>query len=145
MPSRWDAILDLKPVPIREHLLDELARLFAGDLAQWPPALEEPSPEVLALLEAHPARPDDAVVRQAFQLARWDLERELLAFDDYVRNRRWREHGLPDGDKPLLLFLSRLVVEQLDALSQATEGRINQKARLEVLARTERRLFPPQS
>jgi hypothetical protein len=144
MPSRWDAILDLKPVPIREHLLEELGRLFAQDLEAWPPSIEEPSPEVSALLQATPERPAPRLFRQAFVLARWELEHDLLAFDDYVRNQRWREQALPDAHKPMLLFLSRYLVEQLDALTQATDGRINQKARLEVLARTQARLLPPQ-
>jgi hypothetical protein len=144
MPSRWDAILDLKPVPIREHLLDELARLFAHDLEAWPFSIEEPSAQVAALLKANATRPEPHLFRQAFVLAQWELEHDLLAFDDYMRNQRWREQALADAQKPMLLFLSRFIVEQLDALAQATEGRINQKARLEVLARTQARLLPPQ-
>lgn len=145
MPSRWDAILELKPVPIREHLLDALSTLLAKDLEHWPPPLEDPSADTAALLQETPQRPAARLFREAFALARFEVEHAADAFDDYVRNRRWREAGLADRHKPVLLFVSRLLVEQLDVLSQATDGRINQQARLEVLARTERRLFSPQT
>ena len=38
--SKWDYILDLKPKPVVTHLLDEVAKLLAKDLAQFPPPIE---------------------------------------------------------------------------------------------------------
>ena len=32
MSSRWERLLDQKPVPILEHLLDQAARLFSEQL-----------------------------------------------------------------------------------------------------------------
>ena len=54
----------------------------------------------------------------ANQLARWELDRELLAGDDYFRNARYLERGLEHADKPALLVLSRWLTEQALALSE---------------------------
>ena len=66
--------------------------------------------------------------REALRLARWDLEREHAAYDDYVRNRRYLERGLTEADRPALLFVSRWVLEQLLALADATGGRVKRPA-----------------
>ena len=144
-PTRWERLLDLKPIPILDHLVEELAKLFATDLRGWPPRLEDFDPltghKVQALLAEHPLRPDDAVFKQAFVLTRMDLTHELDAYDDYLRNQRWQAAGLTAKDTAMLLFLSRLLTEQLLALGEHTEGRVNRARMLEVLARTERHLF----
>lgn len=144
MPGRWEHLLDTKPVPIERYVLDELGKLFAKDLSQWPPQVEDwEGAAGLALqqvVQERPVWPGLPAFREAFRLARWDLDHEHEAYDDYVRHERWLEHGLSRTDKALLLFLSRLITEQLLAVSEATEGRINRAARLEVLDRTEQRL-----
>ncbi len=137
-PSKWDLLLDQKPVPVQEHLLAECAKLFAKDLKQWPPPLEVESTELATLLESNPQAPNDDLKREAFRLARWDLQRDLDASDDYLRNRRWLEHGLMVTDKPMLLFYSRFIEEQLYALGEYTAGRIDRKGLLQVLDLTER-------
>lgn len=137
-PSKWDLILDRKPVPILDHLVEEIARLFASDLAAWPPSVEELEPKVAALLIESPARPPLALYRHAFALTRLDLGRELEAYDDYLRNQRWLEAGLAAKDRPMLLFLSRFMTEQLLALGEHTQGRITRARMLDVLERTER-------
>jgi hypothetical protein len=146
MTSRWDLLLDRKPVPILEHLLDEAAKLFAKQLGVWPPELFEidlPSGrETAALLEATPERPAEGVWREAFKLARWDLEREFEAFDEYMRNRRYLEQGLTEADRPMLLFLSRLLTEHALGLNEATQGKVNRPKMVELLHRTERRMLP---
>jgi len=140
--SRWDRILELKPVPLIEHVMEEVARLFAADLRTWPPPVDEFEGEagakIAALLAANPRPPDDRVVGEAFTLTRFDLAHEHEAYDDYLRNQRWQEAGLTASDKPMLLFLSRFMSEQLLALGEATEGRLKRAQLLEVLARTQR-------
>ena len=136
--NKWEAVLDQKPVPLLEHLLQESARLFANDLCAWPPRVEEPTAEVAALIAARPTAPDAATWLTSFRLARWDLQREHEAYDDFMRNKRWAEAGLTEADKPLFLFLSRLISEQLLALGEATQGRVNRQALLRVLDLTER-------
>lgn len=141
-PSKWDLILDRKPVPILDHLVEEIAKLFARDLAVWPPAIDElddaTGRQVAALLKDSPARPPLALYRQAFVLTRMDLAREADALDDYLRNQRWLTGGLAAKDKGMLLFLSRFMAEQLLALGEYTQGRVNRARMLDVLERTER-------
>jgi len=141
-PSRWDRLLDVKPVPILEHLMEEIARLFAKDLRTWPPPVDEfdeqTGQKLAALLHDNPRPPDDRLYGEAFALTRFDLAHESDAFDDYLRNQRWQEAGLTASDKPMLLFLSRFMSEQLLALGEATEGRLKRKHLLEVLSRTQR-------
>lgn len=138
MRSRWEAVLDSKPVPLSEHLLVECSKLFAKDLSTWPPPVEELSGADARLLAGEPPPPGPGLMREAFKLARWDLEHDLDAYDEYMRNQRWLETGLAAGDKALLLFMSRFIQEQLHGLSEATRGRVNRRAMLRVLDLTER-------
>lgn len=141
-PTRWDLILEQKPIPVIEHLLEEVSRLFTADLRTWPPRVDEFDPQTGAALEKllaeRPARPDDRLFSQAFRLTRWDLSRDFEAIDDYWRNQRHLEVGLSPADKPMILFLSRFISEQLLALGEATEGRVNRPRMLDALSRIER-------
>jgi len=141
MPSRWERLLESKPIPIIDHLVEEVSKLFADSLRAWPLEVDEADPEVLAVLEAYPRRPDDGTFREAFRLARWDLDREFEAFDDYIRNMRFVSAGLSPDSRPLLLFLCRFMTEQALGLNEATEGRIDRRRMLQVLERTERLLI----
>ena len=141
-PTRWDRILEQKPVPVIEHVLGEIAKLFADDLATWPPKIEAfdevTGRNLAALLLETPRKPDVLVFQQAFHVTRLDLGREFEAHDDYLRNQRWLEAGLTAKDKGMVLFLSRFMAEQLLSLGEATDGRVTRSAMLDVLARTER-------
>lgn len=145
MPSRWDFILDQKPVPVIDYLLVEAARLFANDLRQWPPQVDAEDPStaqtLAALFEENPESPSKTVWNHAFQLAKWDLERADDAREDYFRNQRWTEAGLSVQEKPMLLFLSRWILEQLLAFGEATHGRVNRPRLVEVLTHTQRNLL----
>lgn len=141
MPSRWERLLETKPIPILDHLVEETAKLFAETLRAWPLEVDEADPATLALLENHPKRPDEAAFREAFRLAKWDLNREFDAYDDYVRNVRWMAAGLPADTRPMLLFLSRFMTEQALGLNEATNGRIDRARMISVLERTERLLI----
>lgn len=143
--SKWDALLEQKPVPIIDKLVEDLAKLFAAELSAWPPrieALSEESPRAFPFDPETPA-PTPIEWRESFRLVRFELERNLEAFDDYVRNRRWQAAEIPDARKPVLLFLTQLVLEHLLALGEATEGRINRKRMLDVAERVERALQQP--
>jgi hypothetical protein len=138
MRSKWEAVLDVKPVPLSEHLLVECSKLFAKELQLWPPEVDEVNGAVATLLSTSPLPPTPQVFREAFKLARWDLSREHEAYDEYMRNKGWAQAGLATGDRPMLLFLSRFMEEQLLALGEATEGRVDRKAMRRVLDLTER-------
>lgn len=144
MASRWEHLLDQKPIPLAEHLLNEVAKLLAKDLSRWPLPIEELDPvtgqKFAALLAPGQPPPSAAAYTEALRLARWELARETDAYDDYMRNRRWLEHGLAPGDKAQLLLLSRWVVEQMLGLGEATEGRIRRPQMLQCLERLEHEL-----
>ncbi len=144
-PSKWDLILDQKPIPLLTHLLEEVAKIFSKDLAQWPPHVENFDPQtgrkLADLLAEAPLPPDSRIYREAFVLTRFDLGRELEASDDYLRNQRWMQTGLGAKDRGMMLFLSRFMAEQLLGLAEATEGRVTRPHLLDVLDRTERLFF----
>ncbi len=137
MSSRWERLLEAKPIPILDHLVEEVAKLFAETLKAWPVEVDEADAATRTLLENHPKRPDDAAFREAFRLAKWDLNREFDAYDDYIRNVRWMAVGLPADTRPMLLFLSRFMTEQALGLNEATQGRIDRARMIRVLERTE--------
>ena len=144
-PSKWDLVLEQKPVPVLAHLLEAVAQIFAKDLAVWPPNVEDfdlaTGRKLIDLLAQAPLPPDSRIYREAFVLTRFDLGRELEASDDYLRNHRWMARGLEAKDKPMVLFLSRFMAEQLLGLAEATEGRVTRPHLLDVLDRTERLFF----
>lgn len=146
--GRWDHLFEVKPKTLTEHLLDEVAGLLAKDLAGWPPPIEEWSNEADrrkfgALFEPESARPDGATFREAFRLARWEMQREVNAIDDYMTREEWRAKGVPEDDFLALLFLHQWLVEQMLGLSEATGGRIKRDQLEDCLDRCERRLRGP--
>jgi hypothetical protein len=143
MPSKWEAVLESKPVPLTEHLLTECAKLFATELSKWPVEVTDATGGAAELLAGEPKRPSWRLMREAFRLARWDLGHEVDAYDDYMRNQRWLAVGLAAADKAMLLFMSRFIEEQLLGLGEATQGRVNRKSMLRVLDLTERAVVKP--
>ena len=144
MSDRWERILDQKPVPLVEHLLDEAARLLLADLRRWPLPVQEidarTGQSMAELLGPDAPPPSPAVFPAALRLVRWELGSEHEAYDDYMRNRRYQEAGIPERERPLLLLVSRWVLEQLLALSEATGGRVDRPALLGLVDRLERGL-----
>lgn len=141
MSDRWERVLEKKPVSLQEHLLDEAAKLLLVELRQWPLAIEEVDEHtgagIAEFLAPDAPRPSPAVLAAALKLARWDLDREHEAYDDFMRNRRYQETGITERDRPVLLFVSRWVLEQLMSLSDATDGRIDRHALLRLVDRVD--------
>lgn len=127
MSSRWDRLLDVKRVTLLDQLMTEAAKVLWEDLGTWPPPLEEVEAagarEHAEVLAPGSPVPPPAAFLEGIRLARWDLTREFEAFDEYVRNRRWREAALEDSHKPAILFLARYLTESLLALGESTGGR----------------------
>jgi hypothetical protein len=146
MVSRWDLLLEQKPIPILDHLLEEVTKLFSQDLGKWPLPIQELDAELGKQFEPFFAidskRPEPEVFREALKLARWDILRELDAQNDYMRNRRWLEYGLAEQDKLALLFIQRWLTEQLLALGESTDGRVNRAKMAEILERIGRKILP---
>ena len=144
MSDRWERILEQKPVRMQEYLLSEAARLLLDELGRWPLPVEEIDPRagarMVELLGPDSPRPSQAVYPAALRLVRWELDREHEAYDEYMRNRRYQEAGIPEGERPALLLVSQWVLEQLFSLSDATGGRVDRRALLDLVDRLERGL-----
>jgi hypothetical protein len=145
MPSRWDLLLDQKPIPILDHLVEEVSKLLAKELAAWPPPITEMDAELgqrfSPLFEPQVTRPSRAVYTEAFRLARWELEREVAAVDEYMRNQRYLDRGAEASDTLALLFLSRWLTEQMLGLGEATSGRVKRPLMVRCLEAVERKLY----
>ncbi|MFN7130618.1 MAG: hypothetical protein ACK4N5_00950 [Myxococcales bacterium] len=144
-PSRWDFIQDLKPIELKQHFLNEAAKLLAKDLEKWPltiEAWENPQAEARFARLTLPGapRPDERVYEAAFKLARWEMEREFEAIDEFMRNERWRAYGADEYGRDAMLLLNRWMIEQLLSILEVTEGRINRALLVELVDRTEREL-----
>lgn len=146
MSSRWDFVYDLKPVALEEHLLDEVAKVLSEELSSWPLPVSGwnlPGDEARfsRLLGPGSRRPDPPTFVAAFRLARMELSREILQIDDFMRNERWREHTDAGDGYEAMILVSRYLTEQMLALGEATEGRLNRAKLVSCLAQTERRFF----
>jgi hypothetical protein len=143
MSNRWERLLDTKPIPIQEHLLDEVARLLEAELRGWPLNVEELDVATgrgfVDFLSKETPRPPKEVFTEALRLTRWELERATDALDDYFRNRRYQQAGVVEAGRPALLFVTRWLLEQLLSLGEATAGRVKRKDMAHVLDRLERR------
>lgn len=147
MASRWDLILEQKPIALIDHLLEEVAKLLSKDLREWPLPVQELDLDTggafASLFEPDARRPDARVFEEAFTVARWELQRELDASSDYFRNRRWMERELPETARTPILFISRWLVEQLLSLREYTQSRVSRAQLLDCLERTRRRFEGP--
>ncbi|MBX5483302.1 MAG: hypothetical protein IRZ16_15885 [Myxococcaceae bacterium] len=143
MPSRWEHLLETKPIPLIDHLLEEVSKLLARDLQKWPLPVQEldldTGGKFAELLRPDAKRPEPAAFEEAFKVTRWELEREIEASADYFRNCRWREHGLTDQTRIEILFISRWLVEELLSLREYTHSRITRPQLVDLLERTMRR------
>ena len=150
MSSKWDFLLESKPKELQQHLLDEVAKLLAKDLEAFPPPVQEwadstEGQRLQALFANELSRPTPALYRMAFQLARWELQREHEAMAEFIRNERYREEAPEAHAKQVLLFLERWLTEQLYELNEAVEGRLSRKQLISCLDDAERRLLGPRS
>jgi hypothetical protein len=141
--GRWEHLFAQKPLPLLDYLLEEAAKLLAKELKQWPPPIEEleggASQSFREIANGERLQPPLEAYRQSFLLARWELERQFAAYDDYMRNQRWTERGLSLGHRADLLYLSRWLVEKLLLLREQSQGRVSREQLVNCLERAQRR------
>ena len=147
MSSRWDRLLDLKTLTLVDALMTEASKVMAETLlGDWPPAIEgldeATGAEFASIFAKDSKRPPIAAFFEATKLARFDLQRDFEAFDDYVRNERWTEAGLGTEHKTAILFLTRWIVEEALSLGEATDGRVRRKDMVAAVDRLEKLLRP---
>jgi hypothetical protein len=143
--GRWDHWLEAKAKPLTEHVLDEVAKILAKDLSGWPPPVAEWSSDAdrerfASLFAPAAARPGRITFREAFRLARWEMQRDVQAIDQYMTREQWRSEGVADHEFLALLFVHQWLIEQLLGLNEATEGKIKRTQLEDCLDRCERKL-----
>jgi hypothetical protein len=143
--SKWDHVLDQKPRPLEDHLLDEMAKRLTKELAAFPPPIEGlEGPEAArfeVLFEEPRTRPSDDVYRLAFRLARWELVRDIEAVAHFMRNGHYKPVAERPRDYLAMLFISRWLLEQMLALREAVQAKVSRERLVECLEQTERLLL----
>jgi len=140
---RWDFLYDRQKQPVRDVIVARFAEELARELGSWPPPFADWVTEDLrrrwaAGLEA---RPTDAVLRLALELARLDLAREHESFEERMRN------GAPlacrdDRERACLQLLVFFVTEQCLSLKEWAEGaRLTRTDLARAVELAERQLF----
>ena len=88
--GRWDYLVERKPQPLKEYVLDQVAERLARELMAWPPAIDEWLDEPLrqrfrAAIE-RPSAPGLDTLRVGCEIAR----RELVLLVEKVEERLLR-------------------------------------------------------
>ncbi len=143
-PYEW--LYELRPVPIKEKVIEEVARHILRDLERWPPPVEAWQDDASAArfepLYEDPRRPPPALWRRALQLVRWEMEHEYEAIDDTMRNERWREDGGGEQAHMALLLIWRWLTEVLLAVREHSRQALTRADLIEVIDRIEPHLAP---
>lgn len=140
--GRYDWLYELRPIPLKDKVVEEVARHVARDLAGWPPPVEEWLSEAdrarFAPLYEEPVRPPDAALRYAFHLVRLELEHEFEAIDFEMRNARWRAHVKSHRDLEGVHLLVRWLVDVLLAVKERSGQGLLRRDLLAIVDRIER-------
>ena len=143
--GQYDWLYELRPIPIKQELLQQLAKQLAEELRAWPPALDEwARPEDAARYERAAAAPPppQALLRYAFKIARLDLQREFEAIDAEMRNERWRAHAAPGPEYEQLQLLIQWLVHVLLMIQERVESALTRRDLVHALDLVEARVAP---
>ena len=124
--SRWDKFHNARSITTNELLRQAVVDELWADLTNWPlsvehwhdPALRERYAPVLAHDCPRPALP---VLQTGLQLARWELERDYEALDDFARNDRGAKLTGSGLEALSLEFLHRWLTDCLLEVLEVTE------------------------
>ncbi len=144
--GRWDRWYEARSFTPETLLQEELVKTLHEDLERWPPPIEGGfhddalKAKVEPVLAGKVSRPTDAVYRTAFQLARWELEREYEALDHFARNDKAATVAKDAGERLALEFLHRWLTEFALEILEVVP-RLKRRHLVNVLARVETRLL----
>ncbi|MBI3722565.1 hypothetical protein HY251_01210 [bacterium] len=144
--GRWDRFYEAKGQTGEQWLADEVVKTLVRDLAVWPPPVETwfddgARARFEPVLAPSCPRPSSGVFRAAFQLARWELEREYDAIDEFVRNDRVSKITSDEREKLCLTFLHKWLTDSMLELLEASK--LKRPMLKECLVRAEARLLAP--
>lgn len=148
-PYEW--IYERQSQPLKEYVLDEVAKTLAQAVEEFPPIIEEWEREDLRLrfepmlLALKGRRPELNVVRVALTLFRLELDRDVVAIDDYMRNERWAAEGLSLVDREQAVFLWQFWTEQVLVFKDYAADKFKWSELMGLADRLEKRLVEDQS
>lgn len=144
--GRYDWLYELRPQPIKEVLIGQLAKILAEQLAHWPPEIEEWDDAVaqarFAPLYSERHRPRAPLYRHAFHLTKLELQREYEAIDHEMRNETWRAHADHPQSYEALQLLIRWLVDVLLAIKERANQNITRPDLVRVLEAMEPLVAP---
>lgn len=148
--NQYQWLYDTQTQPLKTYVLDEVAKLLAGAVEQWPPKLEQWEREdqrarFEPLLAQVREPPGQRVIAAALQLYRWELEREVELIDRYMRGEHWQEHRLGPMELETVLFLWQYWTDQTLAFKEYAQGKFRQSELLGLADRLESRLLHARS
>jgi hypothetical protein len=143
--GRWDYLVDRKPQPLKEYVLDQVAERLARELTAWPPAIDEWLDEplrqrFLAAIE-RPSSPGIATLRVGCELARRELLREYDLIDAFWRSGSQRQL-LPDElEETTAHFVTRFLVDAALGFQELARDKFNRSDLVALVEKVEGRLL----
>ena len=143
--SRWDWLYEVRSRPIKEFVLDRVARELGDEIDAWPPRIEsweseEARRRFQPLMEGRAGRPPKGPLRLALRLARWDLQREFERVDAYMTSGHHRDDAPGPYDVDLAMFIWRYLVDQVLAFKEQAGMGFSRDDLCTVIDRLEKRL-----
>jgi hypothetical protein len=124
--GRWDRFYEARSITPEELLAQEVVKTLLSDLSGWPPPVAAWNDEKLherfaSVLAPGSPRPSNGVFRAAFQLARWELERDYEAIDEFYRNDRAASLASDARERLALIFLHRWLTDSCLEIIEASQ------------------------
>jgi hypothetical protein len=143
--GRWDRFHEARSITSEDMLADEVVKTLVSDLGGWPPPVSEwfdrdREARFAPVIGPGATRPSSGVIRTAFELARWELERRYDALDDFARNDRAAGIASDANERLALEFLHAWLTDSMLELLEVSP--LKRPGLVECLSRAEKRLSP---
>jgi hypothetical protein len=143
--GRWDYLVDRKPQPLKEYVLDQVADRLARDLTAWPPAIEEWLDEPLrqkfrAAIE-RPSPPGLDTLRVGCEMARRELLRDYDLIDAFWRSGRQRDVLPDDLEETTAHFVTRFLVDGALGFQELAQDKFSRRELVALVEKVEDRLL----
>ena len=143
--GRWDYLVERKPQPLKEYVLDQVAERLARELTAWPPAIDEwlddPLRERFRAAIERPSAPGLDTLRVGCEMARRELLREYELIDAFWRSGSQRQL-LPDElEETTAHFVTRFLVDAALGFQELAQDKFNRRELVLLVEKVEERLL----
>jgi hypothetical protein len=129
--NRWEWLESMKPESMISATVKYMTRQIAEEILAWPPQVSAMQTHAASrfskILRPDAPRPALAAYEEALRRARWELERDYDAIDDYERNHRIAEACSAERDQIASEFIQHYILESYFALMEKTDYKIKRK------------------